>query len=78
MTSTPRLPETGVANTITIEPGNGTRYFIVYGADFVALPDFGVAATCTPHPNEHTYLASKLKLNDVDARVVFEALNPGR
>jgi len=66
----------GTAKTITVEPGNGNRYFIVYGDDFVALPDYGVAATMTPHPVEYGYIMSKLQLTKPDAIAVFEALNP--
>ena len=63
------------ATTIEWQPGNGSRYFIVYGRDFVALPDFGVAATCTPFPAEYTYLQTKLNLrNAEDAKQVFAAL----
>jgi hypothetical protein len=76
--STPTPPIPGTASTLVVEPGNGSRYFIVYGSDFVALPDFGVCATMTPHPVEHTYIATKLRLNDLDARIVFAALNPDR
>ena len=73
--TTPQPTETGAAKTLVVCPGNGTRYFIVYGRDFVALPDFGVAATCTPFPAEHTYLQTKLNLrNEEDAKHVFEAL----
>lgn len=71
---TPAIP--GTASTLVVEPGNGTRYFIVYGDNFVALPDFNVAATMTPHPAEHGYIADKLRLSDTDAREVFKALNP--
>lgn len=70
--------DTPIAQTLVVEPGNGSRYFIVYGTDFVALPDFGVAATMTPHPVEYTYLRDKLRLTDKDARAVFAALNPDR
>lgn len=73
---TPAIP--GTASTLVVEPGNGSRYFIVYGEDFVALPDYGVAATMTPHPVEHGYIATKLQLTDADARAVFKALNPDR
>jgi len=66
----------GTAKTITVEPGNGNRYFIVYGDDFVALPDYGVAATMTPHPVEYGYIMTKLQLTKPDAIAVFEALNP--
>lgn len=76
MSNTPPIP--GTATTLVVEPGNGTRYFIVYGEEFVALPDFGKAATMTPHPAEWGYIASKLDLKDTDAREVFKALNPDR
>lgn len=73
--STPQPTEHGEARTLVAQPGNGSRYFIVYGPNFVALPDFGVAATCTPFPAEYTYLQTKLGLrNDEDAKAVFNAL----
>lgn len=67
------------ATVFTVEPGNGTRYVIVHGTDnngnpFVALPDFGTAATCTPYPAEHMYLAEKLRISEADALQVFRAL----
>ena len=71
-------PQNGTARTVTVEPGNGNRYFIVYGDDFVALPDFGVAATMTPHPVEFSYIATKLRLGEQDAKAVWNALNPTR
>jgi hypothetical protein len=69
------------ASVMIVTPGNGTRYLIVHGTDnngtpFVCLPDFGVAATMTPHPVEWTYVSEKLKLSELDARAVFNALNP--
>jgi hypothetical protein len=73
--STPQPTERETAKVIIVQPGNGTRYKIVYGRDFVALPDFDVAATCTPFPAEYGYLKTKLNLrNDEDAKVIFEAL----
>ena len=69
-----KTPEHGTAKTLVVEPGNGLRYFIVYGTDFVALPDFNTAATMTPFPNEHGYIQSKLGLSERDAKAVFEAL----
>ena len=68
-----------MVNAITHMPGNGTRYAIVFGTiqggdQFVALPDFGVAATMTWHPAEWGYVAEKLGLSEVDAREVFAAL----
>jgi len=67
--------------TIVHTPGNGTRYAIVvgripgpYGESFVALPDFGVAATMSPYPAEWGYIAEKLHLSEPDAREVFAAL----
>lgn len=61
---------------MVVQPGNGTRYFIVYGDNFVALPDFGVAATMSPHPADWGYIAEKLSLSKPDAQAVFAALNP--
>jgi hypothetical protein len=72
--STPQPTEHGTARTIVAQPGNGTRYFIVFGPDFVALPDFGVAATMDPHPVEYGYVQTKLQLTETDAKAVFEAL----
>lgn len=65
--------------TIIHTPGNGTRYAIVFGTipggdPFVALPDFGVAATMSTHPAEWGYVAEKLHLSEPDAREVFAAL----
>jgi len=74
--STPALTYDTPATVIISEPGNGTRYRIVYGSDFVALPDFGVAATMSPHPVEYGYIQQKLGLTETDARAVFAALNP--
>ena len=73
-----KTPEHGIAKTLVVEPGNGSRYFIVYGTDFVALPDFNTAATMTPFPNEYGYIQSKLGLSKRDAKVVFEALRATR
>lgn len=64
------------ATVILYTPGNGFGYRIVYGHDFVCLPDFGKAATMSPHPAEWTYVAEKLDLVERDAKAVFEALNP--
>ncbi len=73
--STPQPTERETAKVIIVQPGNGTRYKIVYGNDFVALPDFEVAATCTPFPAEYGYLQHKLGLkNAEDAKAIFEAL----
>lgn len=75
--STPQPTEhllPSAAKAIIVQPGNGTRYFIVFGSDFVALPDFGVAATMSPHPVEYGYVQTKLQLTEADAKVVFEAL----
>jgi hypothetical protein len=61
------------------QPGNGTRYAIVWGTvgggePFVALPDFGKAATMTPYPAEHLYVAEKLGISEADAKHVFDAI----
>jgi hypothetical protein len=73
--STPQPTERETAKVIIVQPGNGTRYKIVYGPNFVALPDFEVAATCDPFPVEYTYLQYKLNLkNAEDAKAIFEAL----
>jgi hypothetical protein len=64
-------------------PGNGYRYAVVCGEiplenggsqPFVALPDYGVSATMTTRPAEWGYVADKLRLNETDARAVFECL----
>lgn len=64
--------------TAVHEPGNGTRYMIIWGAvdgvPFIALPDFGRAAVAAHRPVEHTYLASKLSISEPDALAVFEFL----
>lgn len=72
--TTAQPTEYGTARTIVAQPGNGTRYLIVFGRDFVALPDFGTAATMTPFPAEAGYIAEKLGLNKTDAQAVFDAL----
>jgi hypothetical protein len=64
--------------SLVTEPGNGGRYFIVYGDEFVALPDFGRAATMTPFPVEPGYIADKLDLGWDDAQAVFDALRADR
>jgi hypothetical protein len=64
--------------SVTITTTRSTRYAIVHGSDFVALPDFGVAARMDPHPSEFSYVASKLRLSETDAKAVWNALNPTR
>lgn len=65
------------------EPGNSTRYWVVVGTDadgngFVALPDFGVAATMAWEWHVvPSYVREKLgrKLTDADCEMVAEILN---
>jgi len=71
------MPSTPLAQSLTVD-ARGTRYNIVYGTDFVALPDFGVAARMDPHPTEFSYIATKLRLSETDAKAVWNALNPTR
>jgi hypothetical protein len=70
----PRPAEYGTATTVVAQPGNGTRYLIVYGRDFVALPEFRAAAAMTPWPAEAGYFEQKLGLSRPDAEAVFKAL----
>ena len=63
-----------VTNYVT----RSTQYGIIHGHDFVALPTFGVAAMMDPHPVEWSYIASKLRLSETDAKAVWNALNPER
>ena len=56
-----------------------TSYRVIYGHDWVALPDFGVAARMDPHPVEWSYIAEKLRgLSETDAKAVWNALNSMR
>lgn len=61
-------------------PGNGTRYWVIVGEDedgtpFVALPDFGKAATMAYRHAHVSYVAQKLGLSDPDAEAVTAILN---
>lgn len=67
-----------------VEPGNGTRYAVVWGnidlgngvgQPFIALPDFNVSATMSITPVEAGYIASKLGISLPDAEVVLAVLN---
>jgi len=65
---------TGLTAAI-LQPGNGTRYIIVTGVagrddPFVALPAFGKAAVMSITPHTWEYVAEKLDLGEVDAKVV--------
>ena len=70
--------DTREIHSMVCMPGNGTRYFIVWGEDFVALPDFRKSATMTPFPYEWSYIAEKLDLSEADAHAVFTALHAAR
>lgn len=64
--------------TRTVEPGNGTRYRMVWGEiagePFVALPDMHSAATMSLHPAEEGYVMAKLGINRPDALAVLAVL----
>jgi len=63
-----------------VEPGNMTRYWIIVGRSednvpFVALPDFGKAATMEYRYEPHwSYVSEKLKLAHGDAVPVAKIL----
>lgn len=76
-TQPPTLTTEGFALSVTYD-ARSTRYRIIFGADFVALPDFGVAARMDPHPVEFSYVMSKLRLSETDAKAVWNALNPNQ
>lgn len=64
-----------------VEPGTGSRYWIIVGHDdnrvpFVALPDYKRAATMSWSKYVHwAYVAEKLQITIPDAQTVAQILN---